>query len=268
MKPEKRYHELADFFHLVFPRFKVQKISINAGFTCPNRDGTKGWGGCTYCNNQTFSPDYCQPTESVSEQLERGIRFFAHKYPTMRYLAYFEALSRKCFVLIEYGVESTLDRTLERINRGHTAAESEKAIRRTAARGIYTGAHLILGLPGESRADMLHHAEVMSRLPLTTLILHQLQLIRHTRMAKEYEERPEEFHFFTVDAYIDLVIDFIERLPQSLVRERFVSQSPKALLIKPDWGLKNYEFTTKVNRRLAERNTYQGRLFNDTRLTI
>lgn len=314
MKLEKRYHELADFFHQVFPRFKVQKISINAGFTCPNRDGTKGWGGCTYCNNQTFSPDYCQPTESVSEQLERGIRFFAHKYPTMRYLAYFQAytstydqperlirlyeealaypgveglivgtrpdcmpnelldyfedLSRQRFVLIEYGVESTLDRTLARINRGHSEAESEDAIRRTATRGIYTGTHLILGLPGESRADMLHHAEVMAHLPLTTLKLHQLQLIRHTRMAKEYEERPEEFHFFTVDAYIDLVIDFIERLPRSLVLERFVSQSPKALLIKPDWGLKNYEFTTKVNRRLAERNTYQGRLFNDTRLTI
>lgn len=314
MKLEKRYHELADFFHQVFPRFKVQKISINAGFTCPNRDGTKGWGGCTYCNNQTFSPDYCQPTESVSEQLERGIRFFAHKYPTMRYLSYFQAytstydqperlirlyeealaypgveglivgtrpdcmpnelldyfedLSRQRFVLIEYGVESTLDRTLARINRGHSEAESEDAIRRTAARGIYTGTHLILGLPGESLADMLHHAEVMAHLPLTTLKLHQLQLIRHTRMAKEYEERPEEFHFFTVDAYIDLVIDFIERLPQSLVLERFVSQSPKALLIKPDWGLKNYEFTTKVNRRLAERNTYQGRLFNDTRLTI
>ena len=307
MKPEKRYHELADFFRQVFPCFKVQKISINAGFTCPNRDGTKGWGGCTYCNNQTFSPDYCQPTESVSEQLERGIRFFARKYPAMRYLAYFqaytntydtperlirlyeealaypgveglivgtrpdcmpdalldyfEALSRKRFVLIEYGVESTLDRTLERINRGHTTAESEEAIRRTAARGIYTGAHLILGLPGESRADMLHHAEVMSRLPLTTLKLHQLQLIRHTRMAKEYATSPEDFHFFTVDEYIDLAIDFIERLPRRIVVERFVSQSPKDLLIQPDWGLKNYAFTAKVDQRLAERDTYQGRLF-------
>lgn len=314
MKPEKRYHELSDFLHQVFPGFKVQKISLNAGFTCPNRDGTKGWGGCTYCNNQTFSPDYCQPVESVSKQLEQGIQFFARKYPSMRYLAYFqaytntygtperlislyeealaypnveglivgtrpdcmpdalldyfEALSRKRFVLIEYGVESTLDRTLERINRGHTEAASEDAIRRTAARGIYTGAHLILGLPGESRADMLHHAEVMGHLPLTTLKLHQLQLIRHTRMAKEYEERPEDFHFFTAEAYIDLVIDFIERLPQSIVLERFVSQSPKSLLIKPDWGLKNYEFTAKVDRRLAEQDTYQGRLFTDTQLTI
>ena len=314
MAISKRYRELADFFQEVFPRFKVQKISINAGFTCPNRDGTKGWGGCTYCNNQTFSPDYCQPTESVSEQLGRGIRFFARKYPSMRYLAYFqpytntyddparlirlyeealaypgveglivgtrpdcmpdalldyfETLSRRRFVLIEYGLESTLDRTLERINRGHTEAESETAIRRTAERGIYTGAHLILGLPGESRSDLLHHAEVIGNLPLTTLKLHQLQLIRHTRMAKEYETAPEDFHFFTVDEYIDLVIDFIERLPQRIVLERFVSQSPKALLIKPDWGLKNYEFTAKVHRRLAERDTYQGRLFANPAPTL
>lgn len=307
MESVKRYHELAEFFRTVFPRFKVQKISINAGFTCPNRDGTKGWGGCTYCNNQTFNPDYCQPTESVSEQLEQGVRFFARKYPTMRYLAYFqaytntydsperlirlyeealaypgveglivgtrpdcmpdelldyfEALSHKRFVLIEYGVESTLDRTLQRINRGHSEAESEAAIRRTAERGIHTGAHLILGLPGESREEMLHHAEVLAHLPLTTLKLHQLQLIRHTRMAKEFAENPADFQLLTADEYIDLVIDFIERLPQRIVVERFVSQSPKSLLIAPDWGLKNYEFTAKVDRRLAERDTYQGRLF-------
>ena len=314
MAISKRYRELADFFQEVFPRYKVQKISINAGFTCPNRDGTKGWGGCTYCNNQTFCPDYGQPTQSVSEQLEQGIRFFGRKYPSMSYLAYFQAytntydnperlirlyeealaypgveglivgtrpdcmpdalldyfetLSRRRFVLIEYGLESTLDRTLERINRGHTEAESETAIRRTAERGIYTGAHLILGLPGESRSDLLHHAEVIGNLPLTTLKLHQLQLIRHTRMAKEYETAPEDFHFFTVDEYIDLVIDFIERLPQRIVLERFVSQSPKSLLIKPDWGLKNYEFTAKVHRRLAERDTYQGRLFANPAPTL
>ena len=183
-------------------------------------------------------------------------------------LDYFETLSRRRFVLIEYGLESTLDRTLERINRGHTEAESETAIRRTAERGIYTGAHLILGLPGESRSDLLHHAEVIGNLPLTTLKLHQLQLIRHTRMAKEYETAPEDFHFFTVDEYIDLVIDFIERLPQRIVLERFVSQSPKSLLIKPDWGLKNYEFTAKVHRRLAERDTYQGRLFANPAPTL
>lgn len=306
MEKNKPYRDFGNFLKEIFP-YKVQKISINAGFTCPNRDGKKGFGGCTYCNNQTFSPEYCHTEKSVKEQLEEGIRFFSRKYPEMKYLAYFQAytntydeidrliakyeealsfpdvvgliigtrpdcmpnelldyfstLSQNKFVMIEYGLESTSDRTLIRINRGHTHAESEDAILRTTGRGIYTGVHLILGLPGESKEEILHHADVLSALPITTLKLHQLQLIRHTRMAKEFEETPEEFHLYTADEYIDLVIDFMERLNPRIVVERFVSQSPKELLIAPDWGLKNFEFTAKVNKRIAERNTYQGRLF-------
>ena len=309
MQNNKPYRDFGNFLKELFP-FKVQKISINAGFTCPNRDGTKGFGGCTYCNNQTFSPEYCHTEKSVTEQLEEGVRFFSKKYPDMKYLAYFQAytntydelekliakyeealsypdvaglivgtrpdcmpddlldyfakLAEKKFVLIEYGLESTLDRTLEHINRGHTHAESEDAIRRTAERGIYTGAHLILGLPGESREEILHHADILSTLPLTTLKLHQLQLIKNTRMAKEQTEHPKWFHLYTADEYIELVIDFIERLNPSIVVERFVSQSPKELLIAPDWGLKNYEFTAKVNKRIFERNARQGRLFTSS----
>lgn len=304
MTERKRYREFGDFLRERFP-FKAQKIAINAGFTCPNRDGSKGRGGCTYCNNQTFNPGYCQTDKSVADQLAEGVRFFSRKYPEMRYLAYFQAytstygeqerlerlyeealdypgvvglvigtrpdcmpdrlldylarLSEQVLVLVEYGVESTLDRTLRRINRGHDFAEAEEAIRRTAARGIAVGAHLILGLPGESRDEILGHADRLSELPLTTLKLHQLQLIRHTRMALEFERQPEDFHLFTVDEYIDLVIDFIERLDPAIALERFVSQSPKELLIAPDWGLKNYEFTARVNRRLAERDSWQGK---------
>ena len=304
MTERKRYREFGDFLRERFP-FKAQKIAINAGFTCPNRDGSKGRGGCTYCNNQTFNPGYCQTDKSVTDQLAEGVRFFSRKYPEMRYLAYFQAytstygeqerlerlyeealsypgvvglvigtrpdcvpdrlldylarLSEQVLVLVEYGVESTLDRTLRRINRGHDFAEAEEAIRRTAARGIAVGAHLILGLPGESRNEILGHADRLSELPLTTLKLHQLQLIRHTRMALEFERQPEDFHLFTVDEYIDLAIDFIERLDPAIALERFVSQSPKELLIAPDWGLKNYEFTARVNRRLAERDSWQGK---------
>ena len=304
MTERKRYREFGDFLRERFP-FKAQKIAINAGFTCPNRDGSKGRGGCTYCNNQTFNPGYCQTDKSVADQLAEGVRFFSRKYPEMRYLAYFQAytstygeqerlerlyeealsypgvvglvigtrpdcvpdrlldylarLSEQVLVLVEYGVESTLDRTLRRINRGHDFAEAEEAIRRTAARGIAVGAHLILGLPGESRDEILGHADRLSDLPLATLKLHQLQLIRHTRMALEFERQPEDFHLFTVDEYIDLAIDFIERLDPAIALERFVSQSPKELLIAPDWGLKNYEFTARVNRRLAERNSWQGK---------
>lgn len=304
MTERKRYREFGDFLRERFP-FKAQKIAINAGFTCPNRDGSKGRGGCTYCNNQTFNPSYCQTDKSVTDQLAEGVRFFSRKYPEMRYLAYFQAytstygelerlerlyeealgypgvvglvigtrpdcmpdslldyltrLSERALVLVEYGVESTLDRTLRRINRGHDFAEAQEAIRRTAARGIAVGAHLILGLPGESRDEILGHADRLSELPLTTLKLHQLQLIRHTRMALEFERQPEDFHLFTVDEYIDLAIDFIERLDPAIALERFVSQSPKELLIAPDWGLKNYEFTARVNRRLAERDSWQGK---------
>jgi radical SAM protein (TIGR01212 family) len=176
-------------------------------------------------------------------------------------LDYFAKLSRRKFVLVEYGIESTLDTTLRRINRGHTYAESEEAIRRTAAKGVLAGAHLIIGLPGESRDDILEHARAVSRLPLATLKLHQLQLIRHTRMAKEYVEHPEWFHIPTIDEYIDLAIDFAERLNPAIAIERFVSQSPKELLIAPDWGVKNYVVTSKVCRRMVERDTRQGKLF-------
>lgn len=308
IKQDKPYYDFGDFLKKHFEG-KVQKVSINAGFTCPNRDGTKGFGGCTYCNNQTFSPDYCHTEKGVAEQLEEGIRFFSGKYPSMRYLAYFQAytntysdidtliskyeealanpqvcglivgtrpdcmperlldyfaeLNRRCFVMIEYGLESTLDKTLVRINRGHTIAESEEAIRRTAEREIPVGAHIILGLPGESREEILEHATILSALPLSTLKLHQLQLIRNTRMAREYAEHPEWFHLYEADEYIDLVIDFAERLNPSICMERFVSQSPKELLIAPDWGLKNFEFTAKVNKSFAERSTYQGRLWSE-----
>lgn len=303
-----RYNDFPTFLKRFFTG-KVQKISINAGFTCPNRDGTVGYGGCTYCNNQTFNPEYCRTEKTVSVQLEEGKRFFAHKYPEMKYLAYFqaytntygelealkckyeealavddvvglvigtrpdcmpdalldylEALARRTFVLVEYGIESTLDRTLRRINRGHTWQAAVDAVERTAARGLPVGGHVILGLPGESREDMLGQAADISRLPLDTLKLHQLQLIRGTRMAREYEERPENFHLFhDVDEYIALVVDYIQRLRPDLVLERFVSQSPKELLIAPDWGLKNYEFNHRLQKRMKELDAWQGKLYN------
>lgn len=303
---QKPYKDFSDFLTATFP-FKVQKISINAGFTCPNRDGLKGVGGCTYCNNQSFSPGYGGKLRSVSDQLKDGIDFFSYKYPAMKYLAYFQSytntyedistliakyeealsypdvigiivgtrpdcmpddlldyfsqLSKKTFVMLEYGIESTSDSTLCFINRGHSYAESVDAIERTAAKGIYTGAHMILGLPNESRAEMLNHAVILSSLPLTTLKLHQLQLIKGTVMARQYREDPTLFKLFDVDEYIDLCIDFAERLNPGFIIERFVSQSPKQLLIAPDWGLKNFEFTAKILKRFAERETWQGRLY-------
>ena len=301
----KLYFDFASFLSQYFEG-KVQKISIHAGFTCPNRDGSKGTGGCTYCNNQTFNPDYCKPEFGIRRQLEDGISFFARKYPTMRYLAYFQAytntygeleqlkamyeealsidgvvglvigtrpdcmpsalldyieeLSRKTFVMVEYGIESANDDTLLRINRGHDFATAIDAIRRTHERGILVGGHLILGLPGEDHDELMRQAEAIASLPLDMVKLHQLQLIRGTRMAREYEEHPEDFHLYTVDEYIDLAIDYIERLPSTMVIERFISQSPRSLLIAPDWGMKNYQFVDRLRRRMQERGAYQGRL--------
>lgn len=301
-----RYNDYSSFLKQHFAG-KVQKISINAGFTCPNRDGTVGYGGCTFCNNQTFNPEYCHSNTSVTRQLQEGIRFFARKYPAMRYLAYFQAytsthdelsrliaryeealqvdgvvgiiigtrpdcmpqplldylaeLSQRTFVTVEYGVESTLDTTLQRINRGHNYDTAVEAITRTAQAGIITGAHIILGLPGESHSDILTHANRLSQLPLHTIKLHQLQLIRGTRMGEEYQQHPEHFTIPDIDSYIDLAIDFTELLRPDIVIERFVSQSPAQLLIAPHWGVKNHEFTARLLRRMRERDACQGRLY-------
>ena len=287
---------------------RIQKISINAGFTCPNRDGSKGMGGCTYCNNQSFSPGYAKPIKSVYEQVEEGIAFFHHKYEAQKYLAYFQSytntydktenliklygealinpkvagivvgtrpdcisdelldyfveLNKRYYVMIEYGVESTCDDTLRLINRGHDYACAEEAIRKTAEKGLRTAAHLILGLTGESREIMLNHADKMSKLPLTAIKLHQLQLIKGTVMARQYAEHPEMFNMMTAEEYIELVIDFLERLNPNIAVERFVSQSPGNLLIAPNWGLKNFEFVHKIEKRLKERDAWQGRLFS------
>ena len=178
--------------------------------------------------------------------------------PLLRYL---EELNKHTFLLVEYGIETTWDVTLKRINRGHTYADTVETVNRTAACGILTGGHVILGLPGETDDEIIAQAAELSRLPLTTLKMHQLQLIRGTKMAREFECRPEDFHLFSVDEYIDLVIDYVEHLRPDLILERFVSQSPKELLIAPDWGLKNYEFTARVQKRMKERGAYQGKAY-------
>lgn len=291
---------------------RYQKISINAGFSCPNRDGRVGRGGCSYCNNQSFVPEYCLPQKSISQQIEEGIIFFKKKYPDQKYIAYFQSytntyapleslkamyeealscthvegiaigtrpdcvdddlldylaeLNNRALVIVEYGVESTSDLTLQRINRGHDYACAVNAIQQTAARGIQVVAHLILGLPGEDRDLMMTHAQRLSSLPLTGLKLHQLQLIKGTRMAQEYVQSSSEFRLLKADEYIDLVIDFLEYLNPAIHVERFVSQSPKELLIAPDWGLKNYEFADRLRKRIIERESYQGRLFRTNTL--
>lgn len=299
------YNEYSQFLKRFFP-YKVQKISLNAGFTCPNRDGTKGRGGCTYCNNQTFNPEYCSTEKSITQQLQEGKQFFARKYPEMKYLAYFQAytntyseinvlkkkyeealsvtdvvgliigtrpdcmpeelldylaeLNKTVFVAVEYGAESVNNSTLTRINRGHTYEETVDAVNRTKAKGLITGVHTIIGLPNESKEDIINQAKELSKLPIDTIKLHQLQLIKGTKMALEYKRNPEDFHIYNdVKEYIDIIIDYLEYLRPDITVERFTSQSPKELLIAPDWGIKNYEFVAKLRKRMSERGSYQGK---------
>ena len=281
-----QYNDFGTWLRKQFPDFRVQKISIDAGFTCPNRDGRISTGGCTYCDNRTFNPSYCDRNKSIREQLKEGKDFFNRKYSDMKYLAYFQAftntygsvdllkklyeealqeedivglvigtrpdcistplldyleqLSRQTFLIVEYGIESANNDTLRRINRGHTFECSKKAVEMTAERGILTGGHIILGLPGEDREESLRQAPIISSLPLNILKIHQMQIIKGTRLAEEYLQNP--FPLYTVEEYVCLIADYISLLRKDLVLERFVSQSPPELLIAPRWGLKNYQF--------------------------
>ena len=281
---------------------KAQKLSVDAGLTCPNRDGTLGRGGCTFCDNRTFNPAYCRQGGSITDQLEAGKRFFSRKYPTMKYLAYFqsysnsygtlshlkelyeealrvpdvvglvigtrpdcmpdalleylEELNRRTFLLVEYGVESANEETLVRVNRGHTFAQARECIIRTAQRGIRVGVHMILGFPWETRSELIRQAQLIASLPITTLKLHQLQVIRGTQLAREYELHP--WLLPTAEEYVDLVLEYISHLPSSLVLERFVSQSPPEYVIAPRWGLKNHEFSALVKKAIQKRSTQLG----------
>lgn len=281
---------------------KAQKLSVDAGLTCPNRDGTLGRGGCTFCDNRTFNPAYCRQGGSITDQLEAGKRFFSRKYPTMKYLAYFqsysnsygtlshlkelyeealrvpdvvglvigtrpdcmpdalleylEELNRRTFLLVEYGVESANEETLVRVNRGHTFAQARECIIRTAQRGIRVGVHMILGFPWETRSELIRQAQLIASLPITTLKLHQLQVIRGTQLAREYELHP--WPLPTAEEYVDLVLEYISHLPSSLVLERFVSQSPPEYVIAPRWGLKNHEFSALVKKAMQKGSTQLG----------
>lgn len=298
-----RYYDYGTWIRQQFP-FRVQKISIDAGFSCPNRDGRIGYGGCIYCDNRTFNPAYCNHQKSITEQLEEGKLFFARKYPQMKYLAYFQAytntyadiptlrrmyeealnvedvvgivigtrpdcisdelldyfeeLNTRTFLMVEYGIESANDDTLRFIHRGHTFACSRTAVEKTKARGILTGGHIILGLPGEDAQESLRQAPIISSLPLDILKIHQMQIIKGTPLARIYQEHP--FPLYTVDKYIRLISEYIQRLRPNLILERFVSQSPANMLVAPHWGLKNYEFTHRLIHFLNEKGTYQGQI--------
>lgn len=301
MSDSKHYNDYGTWIRSMFP-FRVQKISINAGFSCPNRDGRIGQGGCIYCDNRTFNPSYCNSTNSIKAQLEEGKKFFSHKYPDMKFLAYFQAytntyesidklkrmyeealsvedvigivigtrpdcvsdelldylghLNTQTFITIEYGIETANNNTLKLINRGHDFECVKRIVSKTAEKGIITGGHIILGLPGEDSEEIIRQAPLISALPINILKLHQLQVIHGTKLEQMYKEHP--FHLFSPDEYIELIGRYIKLLRKDIVIERFTSQSPKDMLVGPQWGMKNHEFTDKLMKYLRENNIYQG----------
>ncbi len=305
---ERRFNAYSNYFRTIYGA-RVQKVSIDAGFTCPNRDGSIGTGGCTYCNNDAFNPSYCRPEKSVSTQIDEGINFHKWRYKeATSYLAYFQAysntyaplwrirrlyeealdfpgvagliigtrpdcvdeekliylkeLSEKRYVAVEYGVESCYNKTLRRINRGHSFEDAVLTIEKTAALGINTGAHFILGLPGETREEMLQQADIISGLPLKSVKFHQLQIIKGTEMEKEFREKPEDFELFTWDEYLSFFVSFLERLNPSIVVERFTGEAPLRFLTGPGWGKKRADqIVNLIEKRLEELDTWQGRLY-------
>ena len=305
---ERRYNSYAGYFRRLFGR-RMQKLSVDAGFSCPNRDGRIATGGCTFCNNGAFTPSYCSRGLSITHQIEEGIAFHRWRYrEAQRYLVYFQSfsntyaplevlrerygealahpdvagliigtrpdcvdeavldylaeLARDRYVAIEYGIESVYDASLRAVNRGHDFATAERAVRMTTERGLACGAHFILGLPGETDEMILEGVKAINRLGLTTVKFHQLQIFRDTAMALEFDEHPERFRFWTVDAYIDLVVEVLRRLRPDVVVERFASEAPPRYHHGPNWGLiRNEELWRRLEERLRERDTYQGELY-------
>jgi hypothetical protein len=305
---ERRFNAYSNYFRNIYGA-RVQKVSIDAGFTCPNRDGSKGSGGCTYCNNKAFNPSYCIPEKSVLQQINEGVEFHRWRYSeAVSYLAYFQPfsntyaplstlkklyeealshpdvigliigtrpdciddeklayikeLSGRCYIAVEYGIESCYNKTLDKINRGHSFEEAEAAVKKTAALGINTGAHFIFGLPGETKEEMLDEATLISALPLKTVKFHQLQIIKGTAMEKQFIERPSDFKLFTWQEYLDFFVSFLERLNPLIVVERFTGEAPPRFLTGEGWGKKRTDqIVNIIEKRLEELDTWQGRLF-------
>lgn len=321
----KRYNSFVGYYRHRYGE-RLQKLVLDAGFSCPNRDGTVGRGGCTYCDNAAFHPGYSTPGKPLLTQIDEGIEFQKVRYPRARhYLAYFQAYSNTyapleklkalyeevlghpevvgivigtrpdCvdeekldylsdlasgrvlknwhrslettltapIVVVEYGIESCHDTTLRHINRGHDFECARKAVEMTAERGIDTGAHFILGLPGETRDMLLDQCDLISSLPLRSVKFHQLQIVKGTVMEKEYAADPSAFYRPGLDEYLDLVTDILERLRPDLYIERVAGEVPPRFVNDTPWGLvRNFEILRLLDKRLEERDTWQGRLYS------
>jgi hypothetical protein len=301
---ELRYNSFGAYMKKQFGT-NVYKVNIDAGFTCPNRDGSLGFGGCIYCNNDSFRPSSCKPSMSVKEQITNGIAYMSRRYGASKFLAYFqpysntyapveeleslykealqepsviglavgtrpdcidseklallESLTKKHFILVEYGLQSIYDKTLSFINRGHDYKTFLDAVSLTKSKGIFVGAHLIVGFPTETKEEMLNMADEISRVNLDFLKIHQLQVVKDTPLAQMYKENP--FHTFEYEEYLNFVVDFIERLSPEIVLQRLFATAPDDMLIAPKWDRSRHQITRDIQQRFVDRDTFQGKKY-------
>ncbi len=288
---------------------RVYKVSVDGGFSCPNRDGTVGINGCTYCNNASFRPGTASRLKPVGEQVLEGMDYLRKRYGAEKFIVYFqpfsnthasleelipvyesaiahpdivglsvgtrpdcveddkiawfEEMARNLFVTLEYGLQSIYDKTLDRINRGHDYRCWLDAVQRTINRGIWIGAHLILGFPWETREEVLQTARAISDKGIDFLKLHHLHVVKNTEMEREFRNNP--FPLPGLDEYVELVVDFLERLNPTIRIERLFGSAPPDQLVGPVWNKSKGGIRHRIEQRLQERDTWQGRLYKDSR---
>lgn len=298
-----RYRDLNSFFREIFG-CRVQKIAINAGFTCPNRDGKLSFEGCIYCGNHGSGPIFDEHPPSITEQIIAGKKALKKKYKAEKFIVYFQAFTNtyapleilkrkydealsiddivgiaigtrpdcidnnildmleeyanKYHVWIEYGLQSIHDRTLKLINRGHDSSTFFEAVELTRNRGIYICAHVILGLPGESHEDMMKTADKIAASGIDGIKIHLLHVIKGTTLEKIYNSG--NIKLLSFEEYVNIVCDFLERLPEKMIIQRVTGEAPPGLLVAPQWALDKNKIINAIKNELEKRNSYQGRI--------
>ena len=304
MVANKRYNDLNTYLRNIFG-CRVQKITVDAGLTCPNRDGTLSRNGCIYCNSRGSGSGAYAKGLSITRQLIDGKNSLSRRYKARKFIAYFQSFSntyaplrelqrlydealsvddivglsigtrpdcvnepvldllqdyaKRQLIWIEYGLQSARDATLAYINRGHNVQCFKDAVAKTQGRGIQICAHVILGLPHETRQDMLHTAAMIAKLGIDGIKLHLLYVIKGTRLATLY--RQGEFKCLEQQTYVNLVCDFLERIPAEMVVQRLTGDPHSKELLAPRWSLKKFETLNLIHQTLEKRDSWQGKYF-------
>lgn len=285
--------------------YRVNKLSVDMGFTCPNRDGNLAIGGCVYCNNDSFVPPYARARYSMDEQVSNGMEYLRKRFKAEKFIIYFqsytntydsvekleemyrkalayddvvglavgtrsdcvdeekldmfEELAKDYYISLEYGIESIYDKTLEFMNRGHDYQSVLDAIEMSKGRSFEIGAHIIVGMPTETKEEMLQMADEVSSLGIDVFKVHNLHIVRNTPLARMYKQEP--FELFGFEEYVSFIVDFLERISPDMIIERLFTDTPHQLLIAPDWGKSHLQILQAIEAELEKRDTFQGRLF-------